>query len=482
MTASRRRFVGFIVSLLAVGGLAISPAAAQTLWLCNGLPATMVGTPNNDVLVGTSGKDVIFAREGNDTIRSLAGDDVVCAGKGNDVVFGGGGFDIIFGAQGDDWLYAANGASPAERADTRGARMFGGAGNDHLIGSTRWDRMQGGLGIDELYGYEGQDWIRAGGGNDFVDGGPATDDLHGGNGNDTIQLTSGDDVRGGAGLDLCRLGAGTANLFRSCGLNVRESRVVAVPQPGPNGAFYMQNYPGGEVAQWIGAKPVEAEAELSRWIPTVCAAVAAATSTEGFIRSLDNDVIAIQITVGTALSSSDQNGLIAFGIVQGGCAGAFFALPDEPPAPDPATSFRGGTYIVGQEVPLGFYRTTRYWALKDSAQDIIENEFEPDGPTIAIVDNRGAFIEFGERATLITDETTALDPFSYTSGTFLVGLDVMPGTYRASPPPGDDSAYLAAMTADGSIIDNDFAFGSVIVNVPPNATFMKFRGTLERLN
>ena len=482
MANLRQLFSGFVVSLLAVGGLAFSPAAAQTLWLCNGLPATIVGTPNNDVLVGTGGNDVIFAREGNDTIRSLAGDDVVCAGKGNDVVFGGGGFDIIFGAQGDDWLYAANGASPAERADTRGARMFGGAGNDHLIGSARWDRMQGGLGFDELYGYEGQDWIRAGGGNDFVDGGPATDDLHGGNGNDTIQLTSGDDVRGGAGLDLCRLGAGAPSLFRSCGLNVRESRVVAVPQPGPNGAAYLQRFSDGEVATWVRARPAEAESAFANWPRMMCSAVGVATSQYQFFESIAPELLAMRIVVGAELSSTEVARLVWFGFTVGDCYSVYDALPEEDPAPDPGTTFRSGTYIVGQEVPLGFYRTTRYWALRDSAQDIIENEFEPDGPTIAIVDNRGAFIEFGERATLITDETTALDPFSYTSGTFLVGLDVMPGTYRASPPPGDDSAYLAAMTADGSIIDNDFAYGSVIVNVPPNATFMKFRGTLERLN
>lgn len=111
--------------------------------------------------------------------------------------------------------------------------MFGGAGNDTIHGSDRWDRMQGGLGQDQLFGYQGRDWIRAGGDNDTVDGGPGIDDLHGGNGRDTIALTSGDVVRGGAGLDLCTIAAGAPAEVRSCGINSREligGPVVTTPQ------------------------------------------------------------------------------------------------------------------------------------------------------------------------------------------------------------------------------------------------------------
>ena len=218
------------ISMIAVLLGTVSTAGAQSGWACSGIPATIVGTPGNDTLNGTPGPDVIVGREGNDTIRGLGGDDIVCGGKGNDIIYGGAGFDILFGAQGADTLYSTNGTSPSQRQDTRGARMFGGAGNDIIHGSARWDRMQGGVGNDQLFGYEGRDWIRAGANNDTVDGGPAVDDLHGGNGRDTIMLTDGDNVRGGAGLDLCNIALGSADSIISCGLNVREVSAIAADQ------------------------------------------------------------------------------------------------------------------------------------------------------------------------------------------------------------------------------------------------------------
>ncbi len=201
-----------------------SASGAQAAWTCDGLSATVVGTPGDDVLTGTSGADVIVGREGNDTIYGGGGDDIVCAGKGDDVIYGGAGFDIIFGAQGDDLLHATNGRAETQRSDQSGARMFGGAGNDTIHGSNRWDRMQGGPGNDVLYGYEGRDWIRAGAGNDRVNGGASVDDLHGGNGADRILTTAGDAVRGGAGVDQCEVFAGDASQLISC---------VKAPLPGP---------------------------------------------------------------------------------------------------------------------------------------------------------------------------------------------------------------------------------------------------------
>ncbi len=225
----RHKFAGAVVVAGLIGSVLLSqPLGAETntslqTWSCDGVEATIVGTPNAETLRGTAGPDVIVAREGNDLILALGGDDIVCAGKGDDTIFGGPGFDIIFGAQGKDRLYAVSGAAATERGDTKGSRMFGGADDDQIFGSNKWDRMQGGPGNDELNGYEGRDWMRAGPGNDAVNGGPGIDDLHGGNGRDDIDMTNGDIVRGGAGLDLCRIGAGEPSLFRSCGFNERET-------------------------------------------------------------------------------------------------------------------------------------------------------------------------------------------------------------------------------------------------------------------
>ena len=127
--------------------------------------------------------------------------------------------------------------------------------------------MQGGVGNDQLFGYEGRDWIRAGANNDTVDGGPAVDDLHGGNGRDTIMLTDGDNVRGGAGLDLCNIALGSADSIISCGLNVREVSAIAADQVIGNGtpasctsaAVVAAVAAGGVIAFDCGPNPITIE-------------------------------------------------------------------------------------------------------------------------------------------------------------------------------------------------------------------------------
>jgi len=179
---------------------------------CGGLEATIIGTPGNDTLTGTSGADVIAGLQGDDVITGLGGDDIICGGRGNDVLIGGQGFDQLFGAQGNDRLFAV---STSSDIDSQGARMFGGAGADYMVGSTRWDRMQGGKGNDTLDGHKGRDWLRGGVGHDKLDGGGGVDDVHGGAGRDTIQAGPGDKVRGGIGVDTCE-NAGTAASAWSC--------------------------------------------------------------------------------------------------------------------------------------------------------------------------------------------------------------------------------------------------------------------------
>ena len=212
------RFAGLGVGVGAavIVVLAASPTAAQTtVRVCDGVEATIVGTPGDDRLVGTAGPDVISGLQGDDQIFGLGGDDIICAGFGDDIVFGGEGFDVIFGAQGNDVLLAANGPGEAVRQDSSGSRMFGGAGNDQLIGSNRWDRMQGGEGADLLMGYEGRDWIRGGGSADQVDGGRGIDDIHTGWGPDRIDVGFGDDIRAGLGVDHCNID-GRAERLWSC--------------------------------------------------------------------------------------------------------------------------------------------------------------------------------------------------------------------------------------------------------------------------
>ena len=91
--------------------------------MCDGKPATRIGTGGNDVLAGTPAADVIVGLGGHDTIHGLAGNDTVCAGDGNDTVRGGAGNDRISGGNGNDRLYGEAGND----------FLDGGAGNNIIV-------------------------------------------------------------------------------------------------------------------------------------------------------------------------------------------------------------------------------------------------------------------------------------------------------------------------------------------------------------
>ena len=107
--------------------------------LCNGLPATIVGTGGNDYLVGTPGNDVIDGLAGNDTIFGLGAADVICGGPGRDKLYGNSGKDKLFGGAGNDVLKGGAGRD----------RLFGQSGNDVIAGQSGSDRCDGGSGTDK---------------------------------------------------------------------------------------------------------------------------------------------------------------------------------------------------------------------------------------------------------------------------------------------------------------------------------------------
>ena len=76
---------------------------------CLGVPATIVGTPGNDILRGTPGDDVIVGLAGNDVIDGRGGDDRICGGDGNDVIQGGAGSDRVDGGAGNDVINMVDG-------------------------------------------------------------------------------------------------------------------------------------------------------------------------------------------------------------------------------------------------------------------------------------------------------------------------------------------------------------------------------------
>lgn len=107
----------------------------------------------------------IFGGTGDDTLVGTNGNDFIWGGSGNDRVFALGGDDVAGGGLGDDVV-------------------SGDDGNDWVLG---------GGGDDSLYGGAGNDTVQGDGGDDFIMGGAGADILSGGKGNDTIVTGAGND-------------------------------------------------------------------------------------------------------------------------------------------------------------------------------------------------------------------------------------------------------------------------------------------------
>jgi Ca2+-binding RTX toxin-like protein len=90
---------------------------------CQGMPATLVGTDDGDVLSGTPGHDLIVGLGGNDKLSGLAGNDLICGGPGKDTLKGGKGNDKLYGKAGKDLLKGGPGKD----------LLKGGAGKDKQV-------------------------------------------------------------------------------------------------------------------------------------------------------------------------------------------------------------------------------------------------------------------------------------------------------------------------------------------------------------
>ncbi len=99
-------------------------------------------------------------------------------------VYGGTGNDTIIGTAGDDMLYGEQGDDLIKGQD----------GNDVLVGGDGDDTLMGDAGNDELYGNAGDDVLVGGDGDDFLNGGTGSNDLDGGTGTDTALFETTEDA------------------------------------------------------------------------------------------------------------------------------------------------------------------------------------------------------------------------------------------------------------------------------------------------
>lgn len=233
--------------------VAFAPPAEAQVHTCNGLEATMVGTPGPDELMGTDGPDVIVSLGGDDIIEAKGGDDVVCAGAGNDTVLGGPGNDEIRGQSGDDTLLGDSGEcfdfdlrDYDFLCDTTlpggSDRVLGGHGDDFLAGGLEGNHLVGGPGNDEIHSGP---WR-----NGKADTAAATNRMWGSDGHDELHGFGNLRMFGGEGDDYLNAAGGLGTRARLFGEVGDDEMVYYGPSnrswPGPGLADAFVDVFGGD--------------------------------------------------------------------------------------------------------------------------------------------------------------------------------------------------------------------------------------------
>ena len=160
----------------------------------------IVGTPQADEInlfteVDDDG-DVVFRHFSNGVLLQLGeveSDDIALA-----EFFSGSQFQgfLVSGLAGQDDIDLSG-------VINHGAMVFGGSGDDNILGTQQDDQIAGGGGMDVIQGLAGDDAISGNGAMDFILGGYGEDRLSGGVGNDAISGGPDNDiVIGGIGADL----------------------------------------------------------------------------------------------------------------------------------------------------------------------------------------------------------------------------------------------------------------------------------------
>jgi RTX calcium-binding nonapeptide repeat (4 copies) len=190
-------------------------------------PDTFVGGPGNDsfsnVVPGGS-SDSFAGGDGRDSASYFGSADVRitadgvaddgATGEGDNIgadvedLFGGNGDDVIVGTAAANTL-VGGGGDDFLQGDDGNDTVFGGDGNDTLRGGAGADALSGDDGDDALYGEGGGDTLVGGAGADTAFGGDDGDLLSGGDGADSLSGESGDDtLTGGVGAEVLSGGDG----------------------------------------------------------------------------------------------------------------------------------------------------------------------------------------------------------------------------------------------------------------------------------
>ena len=151
-------------------------------------PLRINAAGGNDVIsleAGFEGVTTVYGGAGDDTILGSVTRDRIFAGTGNDVVIGGNDRDTIYGEEGDDSIRGSGGSDLLDGGDGIDT-VRGDAGNDNCSGGANPDRLRGSAGNDRLDGGGGRDLIAGEDGDDTILGGTGRDVCDGGGGADEL--------------------------------------------------------------------------------------------------------------------------------------------------------------------------------------------------------------------------------------------------------------------------------------------------------
>ena len=169
---------------------------------------TIIGGAGSDTINGGDGDNTIVGGPGNDILAGGGGDDMFVETdmqQGSDIVNGGAGSDTIDYSERPTKLevtlcipmqascnlgvcgcLADDGEANERDAMVNIENIYGGRGDDLLVGSVADNLFVGNEGNDDLRGESGDDTFYAGDGNDKMSGGAGDDLLSGDNGLDTF--------------------------------------------------------------------------------------------------------------------------------------------------------------------------------------------------------------------------------------------------------------------------------------------------------
>ncbi|MFO0245966.1 MAG: beta strand repeat-containing protein, partial [Betaproteobacteria bacterium] len=169
---------------------------------------TISGGNDADSILGNAGADSLYGDDSTDTISGGDDADAISGGGGADQLIGGSGNDLLNGDNGSDFAnYSANTSAQAISVDLGSGRandglggtdtllsienVWGGAGNDTIIGGTGADNFLGNSGNDSLAGGAGANTLDGGSGDDTIVGGDGNERIFGANGSDSIDAGAG---------------------------------------------------------------------------------------------------------------------------------------------------------------------------------------------------------------------------------------------------------------------------------------------------